>query len=326
KDPLNLGTPFDSLSPEIYGSIHTNLQLTSQQLRDDLFTCKTSGESQVIAAGECVWIDVAALSQKGDRTYERFGFETSASALSAGAQIDLGEQWYLALAAGASVYETASSTQPALVNGSSNEAGIALKKSFGSTNIGLGIVGGSGEFDAERFSLFPFGDRVTSEQDASFFGSWLRVSHDIDAGGGWYFRPMLDFGSTRVKTQGFEETGAGALNLIVDDSSQAYVTLKPAIEFGGEFKDDNLIIRPSVYLGYTQFLTNPNPATSARLAGAPNVESFEVTSQGDRHIFDAAANVEVSFLNGLSMKLGYWGQFSRNTTVHGADFKLNFSF
>ncbi|OKH17140.1 hypothetical protein NIES208_10680 [[Limnothrix rosea] IAM M-220] len=326
-EPLDLRTPYDSLSPEIYGSIHTNFQLTSQQLRDDLFTCKASGDQRILKEGECLWLDIAALGNNGDRTSEYFDFETSVSAISGGAQLDLGEQWYLALAAGASVYETSSAVQPAMMNGSSNQAGLAVKKSFGNTDIGLGVVGGSGEFDAERFNLFPTGDRVTSEQDASFFGSWLRISHDIDAGGGWYVRPMLDFGSTRVKYNGFEETGAGALNLIVDDSSQAYVTLNPAIEFGGEFKDENLTIRPTIYLGYTHYLTDPNPSTSARLAGAPQgVDSFEVTSLGDRSKFDAAANVELLFLNGLSMKLGYWGQFSRNTTVHGADFKMKFSF
>jgi len=318
--------PFDSLSPEIYGQLQNNLQLTAQQFTNDLFTCRSNDQQIATAEGQCFWVNGSFQRYDGDRTDEHFGFDTSISLLSAGAQWDLGNDWFIGVAAGISPQETRS-TIPADLEGVSTQAGVALKKSLGATNIGLSVVGGLGQFEAERRGIFPTDGQVTSEQDAAFFGSTLRISHDIPLQERWYVRPMLDVGLTRVSYEGFDEKGAGAFNLEVDGDSKAYATLNPAIEFGGAIQSGNVIIRPTVSFGYTRYLSDPSADVSAKLAGAPaNIDDFTVSSLADRNIFDTEAGVEFLFQNGLSAKLGYWGQYSKNTSSHGAEFKLNLRF
>ena len=323
-----LANAYDRLSPEIYGSIQTNLQLTSQQFVNNLFTCQARGGNyRFIAEGKCVWFEASIQSYNSDRTTDYFGFNSLTPTVSAGIQFDLGQDWFLGVAASHSTYETDfSGNVAAQINGSSNQAGIAIKKIFGPTKVSFGFVGGQGEFTSKRHNVFPFGNTATSAQSASFFGSQLRISHDL-GGANWYLRPMLDFGWSQVNHQGFQEQGAGAMNLVVLGGSKNYFTLSPALEMGGEIKSGSLLIRPRASVGYTRYLSDPASSVAARLEGAPsNVPAFTVSGLDDRDYLSVAADVSFLFKNNLAVKLGYWGQYSRNTSSNGAYLNLSFSF
>jgi hypothetical protein len=319
---------YNRLSPEIYGSIQSNLQLASQRFLNNLFTCRNrEGNNRFIAEGQCVWFETSTQGYNSDRTTNHFGFESSNSDLSAGIQFDLGQDWFLGASVGHSTYQTDfSGATAAQISGFTREGGVAIKKIFGSTKVGLGFVGGYSEFDSERHNVFPFNTTASATQSASFFGSRLRISHDL-GGTQWYIRPMLDFGLSRVKHQGFHENGAGALNLVVSEGSNTYATFSPAIEVGGEIKSGQLRILPRASIGYMHYLSNPSPSVSARLEGAPSsVSSFEVSSLGDRDSLDTSANIDFLFQNGIDVSLGYWGQYSQHTSSNGGYLKMSLSF
>ncbi len=320
---------YDRLSPEIYGSIQSNLHLTTQRFMNNLFTCQDrAGTNRVIVKGKCVWFEGSTQRYKSDRTADYFGFNAAIPAVSAGVQFDLGKDWSLALAAGnSSTYETDfSDNVSAQIQGFSNQFGLSLKKVMGSTKIAAGLVGGYGEFNAVRRNIPAFNTTASSHQNTSLFGAQLRISHDFEHAQ-WYVRPMLDVSLSQAKYEGFRETGAGALNLIVAGDRQTNPAISPSLEVGGEIRSGQVLIRPRVAIGYTRYLANPAPAVSAQFEGAPaNVQPFDVASLADRDYFDMSVDVNLLFQNGFSATLGYWGQRSQHTGSNVGFLKLLYSF
>jgi hypothetical protein len=324
-----LGQSYDQLSPEMYGTIPSNLHLTANRFVNNLFTCNDrEGTNRAIVAGSCVWFGGATQRYQRDRTTDYFGSDTSTPSISAGVQFNLGKNWFLGLAIGNNTYETdfANPIGGSIIEGSSTQLGISLKKTMGATTIGVGLVGGFGDFSATRQTTFPFNATASSSQDTSLLGTKLRIAHDFGQPKS-YIRPMLDFGLSKVKSQGFRETGAGALNLIVAEDRQVNTTISPALEVGGEFKSGKVLIRPRGSIGFTYNLTDPSPTLSAQFEGAPaGVSAFNVSSLADRSYLDLSADVNFVFPNGFSLMLGYLGQHSRNTSANAGQIKFSYSF
>jgi outer membrane autotransporter protein len=274
-----------------------------------------------------VWFEGSTQSYKSDRTADYFGFNASIPAVSAGVQFDLGKDWFLGLAAGNSTHETGfSDNVSARIQGNSNQFGMSLKKVMGSTKIAAGLVGGYGEFNSVRRNILPFNTTASSNQNTSLFGAQLRISHDFEQPQ-WYLRPMLDLSLSKSRYEGFRETGAGALNLIVAEDYQTNPTISPSLEIGGEIRSGKVLIRPRAAIGYTRYLANPSPSVLAQFEGAPsNVQSFDVSSLADRDYLDISVDVNFLFQNRFAVTLGYWGQRSQHSGANAGFLKLLYSF
>jgi hypothetical protein len=319
---------YNHLSPEIYTSTVTNLILASQSYADKLFSCDTkSGPNRFISESQCIWLDAAIGGYTGDRTDDYFGYQASAANLGAGIQWDLGKNWFASIGVGRTSYQTQfGDLISGNLDGFTNQAGVSIKKVMGATKVGVAFVGGFGNFQSDRHDVFPFGDTATASQNVSFMASRLRVSHDLEQRD-WYVRPSLDFGISQVSQAGFRETGADAFNLVVSGGSTTTSLLAPAIQIGGEIKNGKLLIRPRAAVGYTHYLSDPSPEISARFAGAPGgVSDFQVTGLLDQDYLDLSAGIDLIFHNGVSLKLGYTGQFSANSTAHGAELRMAIPF
>jgi len=319
---------YNHLSPEMYISTITNLILASQVNADSLFKCDTKdGPNRFISESQCVWFDASIAGYTSDRTDDYFGYQSSAANVGAGIQWDLGSNWFASIGVGRTSYQTQFGD---LISGSldgfTNQAGVSIKKVMGATKVGLAFVGGVGNFQSDRRDVFPFGDTATASQNVSFIASRLRVSHDLEQRD-WYVRPSLDFGISRVSQAGFRESGADAFNLVVSGSSTTTSLLAPAIHIGGEIKNGKLLIRPQAAVGYTRYLSDPSPEISARFAGAPGgASNFQVTGMLDQDYLDLSGGIDLIFHNGVSLKLSYTGQFSGNSTAHGAELRVAIPF
>ncbi len=323
-----LANAYDHLSPEAYSTMEVATVLSDVRFGNALFSCRVrDGEFRFAREGECIWFDVYALRLDSDVTHENFGYEQKAVSATAGMQKAIADDWRLGLAIS---YEHSEIDIEDLaeIEGGSIRAGVTLKRLFGGTTVGGALTGGAGSYDATRYVDFPTrGIRADGDQDLRFIGAQLRVAHDFEWGD-WYLRPMIDAGVTYFEFDGFEESGAGAANLLVEGRSETYVSLRPALEIGGEVvTGDGTLVRPRAKLGVTQFLSGTDPEIAARLEGAPaGVRPFVVKQDFDETYLDVEVGVDVLTKGGATFRASYIGQFSDHTDSHGVMLKVSVPF
>ena len=203
-----------------------------------------------------------------------------------------------------------------------------LKGRRGDTTFSASLSGGRGGYDSQRAVDLPTGAvTALSSQRVVFLASHLRLAQLMDQGG-WYLRPLVDLGVTRVNRKGFAETGAGAANLIVRSQGETFATLEPAIEFGAESRRaDGALVRPFLRAGVMQWLSGATPATQAVLQGAPaGTEAFTVNGRIARTFVVLNAGVDVIDVGGAVLRLGYAGQYASTLKQHGLTVKASMPF
>jgi uncharacterized protein with beta-barrel porin domain len=139
---------------------------------------------------------------------------------------------------------------------------------------------------------------------------------------------MLDLGVSHAWYSGFKENGAGGANLDVRSRDETYVTLTPALEIGGEIRRmDGTLVRPYVKLGVTQFLSGTSPEVTASFEGAPvGVAPFTVQGATDKSYTNVDIGLNVLYVKGAIVRLGYSGKFSDHAKSNGAALKLSIPF
>ena len=80
-------------------------------------------------------------------------------------------------------------------------------------------------------------------------------------------------------------------------------------------------------LGVNRFIDGGSFGVEAMLQGAPEDAGFLGVSQElDRTVRECAAGVDVLTGNGVTLRVGYSGQFTASGTTHGATLKFTRSF
>ena len=317
---------YNSVSSEAFTSAPQTVAKGATRFVENMFSCQVAdGPNKFISEGQCGWIDATGFTFSRDSTYENFGYYTTSYGLNGGAQLDLGNDYYLGVSFGQSRSNTNYSTVSAKIRGITNQAGLAIKKVVGATKFALGFGGGLTKSRVERNNVFP-DTTARSNQTLTHIASTFRIAHDLDFGD-WYLRPSLDLGLTQVWMSRFKESGAGALNLYTDAFENTDVTITPMLEVGGQMLTGGTIFRPSLAIGYSQSLTGSDIDVRSRFAGAPSGSgSFKTVDYADSGAIQVGANFDVIFENGVTLNLGYNGGFSRNSELHGGMVKVSVPF
>jgi hypothetical protein len=324
----DLAHAYDRLSPEVYTTTQVAMLLSEQRFTNALFSCRVrEGEFRFAREGECVWFDVYANWLDSDATHENFGFDQRTISATGGMQKVIADDWRLGVAIS---YEdsTYDVEDLAEIDGGAIRAGVTLKRLFDATTVAAALTGGGGMYDATRFVNFPDpGIRAHGDQDIYFVGAQLRVAHDFEQGD-WYVRPMLDGGVTYITFDGFEESDAGAANLRVKGRNETYVSVRPALEVGGEIvTGDGTLVRPRALVGVTQFLSGGDPEVAAQLEGAPaGVSPFIVKQDFDETYLNVEVGVDVLTKGGTTVRAGYLAQFSDHTDSNAVMLKVSMPF
>jgi outer membrane autotransporter protein len=190
------------------------------------------------------------------------------------------------------------------------------------------LSAGEGRYDTQRFVNFPaVGTVATGKQKIDFLSSHLRAAYAFDFGD-WYLRPLLDFGVSRTRLGAFSESGAGAANLNVQQQTETYVSVQPALEFGTEWaQSGGTLIRPFTALGVTHYLSGNNPQITASLQGVPaGVAPFTVNGEMDKTFGNLTLGVDFLARDGKNVRVSYDGQFSDHTESHAFSVKLSLPF
>ncbi|WP_294262542.1 autotransporter outer membrane beta-barrel domain-containing protein [Propionivibrio sp.] len=155
-----------------------------------------------------------------------------------------------------------------------------------------------------------------------------KISHDLVTGDNSYVRPMVGVGVTRVLRNAYGESGAGGANLQVEKEWDTFVSLHPAIEFGGEHAlEDSTLLRPYLRLGLTRFLSDNDRHITASLQGAPaGVEPLHGSHQVGQYLRRRLLGLDVLTKKGATVRLDYTGQFSSHSSANAVWVKLSMPF
>ncbi len=354
-----LAAAYDSMSPEVYTSSQRNLELSSSRFLETMFGCnqlessykfnadgeeiatnrtayqtmedeasKGAGEGQDAAKKEShlFWVNTTAGFYTSSQTSQYMGFTADTIDFSAGVQWALTDEWYVGAALGHTTYTTNFSDGiSATSEGTSSQIGAYVAKLFGPTKVSLGIAGGVSEIDVDRSNIFSATGPASGELDSAFFATRFRVSHNFDLSD-WYIRPFLDLGFSSIHNNSLTETGAGAMNLVIDAGTYNVFTVSPTLQVGWEIKSGSLSIRPNASIGYTRY-SNSAPSFSATLQGGPGgVSSFDVSGLNDLDYLNTSGGIDLAFSNSVVFQFVYSGQFSQNTSADNYQLKIVFPF
>lgn len=197
---------------------------------DDAMSCGARTGAVVSQdGGHCYWAGVADanISQAGTG-----GYRGDVSGVGFGAQLRVAPQLTLGVTAGGGDADLKGRDGLSSADGTSGYAGVSLTRDVGNLALSVGLTGSYGEYDTERHIRVP-GYMATARgtTDITTVGARLRAAYTASLGAA-YLRPKLDLDLIHVRASGYDESGAGILDLDVEENSQTALITTPALEVG----------------------------------------------------------------------------------------------
>ena len=166
-----------------------------------------------------------------------------------------------------------------------------------------------------------------SNRDLETFSGMLQVSHTFTTDEG-YIRPAAGVGFTHLMADKAMETGAGALNLQLQDYDETHVWARLGLEVGRTFnlKSGN---RLNLHgdLGFQHYLTDGQTTARAGLEGAPaGVDPMAVEIDLNEAHGYGSIGLEVITPMGVSVGLDYSTILDSHSSVDRWDFSISIPF
>jgi len=327
-DEEQLKAAYDRLSPNIYLENQASRVFAGLGFDKTLHSCPVrEGDYRFAAEGECMWMNVTGRDVAHEGTSGTLGSSEQATSVNIGAQTALTEHWWGGLAFG---HETSDLTIPQFAerDGEQYMFGGIFKGRYGPHKLSFSASIGRGSYDTRRHILLLAGDEIVEgDRDVDTAAAHAQYSFEVD-GEAWYLLPLLDIGYTNVASEGFTESGSGAVGLIVDSMDYNFVTGRAALQIGGEWVVGNdTLIRPFAELGITRFLRGETPDIRAAFDDAPpNVEPFTQSFEFDENFTDVAAGFDVLWPKSFVARLGFTGQYGNTWDSESWYLKLLYGF
>ncbi len=255
------------------------------------------------------------------------GFKQDTTGMQAGGQKALGGGWFLG---GSLTYEDSwfrndAGTQK-LYNKSFTGA-AALKKEIGPWTFAA--VGGAGYNwgDATRYvTLGPLHGVAESEPNSSVFFGRARVAYEMAFDERFYIQPAVDLDVITVHQEGYTETGAGGLNLIVNDSTKTVYGVTPGLQVGKRFDiAGGLPARLFAGVGVS-FLSDDKYETTARFAGLSSMDTFSTYMPISDTVGRVSVGLDLQKVHGMQLKVQYDGAFADGYQFHGGSLRFGYRF
>lgn len=328
-DDQSLATAYEKLGPGALGTLTKSSTASSLEFNDAMHSCRQrDGDYRFIREGECSWIRFGGSIRDQERDDQNPGYRQDMVTMAGGFQKAVRENLHLGL--GVSYQQSALNSVFSDVNGERFEGGMIVKQRFDATRLSLSFSAGYGHYNTRRLVDIAAPGTYAQARPTLWSGALHgRISHDIMASENAYIRPMLGLGVSYVSRDAYDETGAGGANLRVEKASDTFVSLHPAIEFGGEnsIGGEGTLLRHFVRVGMTQFLGSSEHHVTASLEGAPSgIQPFTVTTRSDKTYADLVIGVDILRKSGTTVRLEYTGQFSNNSSTNAIGVKVAMPF
>ena len=273
----------------------------------------------------CLWAKPTYRQFSQDKGTSRAQIADDTSGISGGVQTALGENIWGGL--GFSLEESNTHIDGTTrIDGTWWQVGGVAKWTQGPWKISGSISGGHGDLETVRAIKIPGLSTIASSgTDTGFATGLARLAYSFGETG-FYVTPMLNIGFNHINVDGFTETGAGALNLLVAPASTTIFSGGPAVEIGATVMAQGLAFRPYAKFGLT-FLSEDAFTTNARFAAAPEtIAPFTTQMRFDDVFADVSAGVQWFSASGINLRLNYDGRFGDSSEQHGVDAKLTVNY
>jgi hypothetical protein len=325
-DPVLYAQALDRLHPAPLASQNSSATLTGLNFADSMMSCHNpAGPFAPLYETACDWAKVTGnIADKGSSSSSS-GYRDRAARIQVGRQTQVAPDWFLEFAAG---YEAARTT---VGNFSTTQAdrydfGVALKRQIGPWLFATAVDGGYAALDTTRNISLPGVQSAKSRPDIWRLDWRLRAAYLYDFGGGAYLKPAVDLDMIYTAMPGFNETGAGALNLQVASMDHLMFAASPTLELGRTLLWKNgQAMRPYVQAG-AMFLTGNAWTLNATFEGAPpGVAPFSSTNGIPNTVAKVSTGLDLfnmAGINGLDLRLEYGARFAHAYREQTGSLKL----
>ena len=304
-----------------------SIAMTQQRL-DLLLSCPVfAANSSMLVETECVWSEAGAQTLDQKASGGIAGFDDTTYSLRTGAQFEVAQDWFVGVAGGYDRSTIRSDDDRVGADGDIVYAGVSLKRQAGPWLLSGALAGSYGWYDNTRIIRIP-GFEAEAEGDLDIYNLSARVRAAYTfAQDSYYVRPLVDLDLIYSHAGGYRESGAGLLDLEVEDSGQGSVHATPAVEVGTRVELNETTAMRAFAAAGVSFSSIDSWDTSARLVNVPaGVGMFD----SEVPLADVAgrltAGVDIASENGLSLRLDYRGSFADTFTSHGGAVRLGYRF
>lgn len=271
----------------------------------------------------CAWVRVGERDAEQEARGGEPAYDQDTTRLQAGAQFDRGNGWFAGFSLG---YERGSFEILAAARTESESfmLGGVVKRERGDWLVAAALDFAHTHHDRTRIVTFPAPAVASSDSRDNVLAARLRVARLVEHGA-LYVRPSLDFDGYAIFSGGFTETGAGAMNLTVEDDGNFIGSATLALELGGRFDVASSVLRPFAQLGVTGYSAE-SIDLSARFEGAPVAASdFTVSSRLPATLVSGRAGLDWSYAGG-GLRVEYEQRAGRGYEDQSLHAKWRFEF
>jgi hypothetical protein len=324
-DPKTYAQALDRLHPAAYDNQVSAATFTGLSFADSMMSCRAPfGTFAPLYETACDWAKVtgslAAMSPSAGST----GYRETAGRIQVGRQIKIAPDWFFELATG---YE-AGRTQAGnfvVTQADRYDFGAALKHQIGSWLFAAALDGGYASLDTTRTINIAGSDIAKSRSSVWRLDARLRAAYLVEFGSA-YLKPTMDVDLIYTAMPGFNETGAGALNLNVSSMRNVMFAATPMLELGQTLVWPNgQAFRPFVQAGAT-FLSNGSRTINATFEGAPaGVAPFATVTSFPQTLGKLSTGYDFfgfAGIPGLDMRVQYEARFGHDYTDQTGTLKI----
>ncbi|MBT8045250.1 MAG: autotransporter domain-containing protein, partial [Verrucomicrobiae bacterium] len=312
------------MGPDFYGELQANAIHRGERFGHLL---ASGGGHRIVENDYAMWFNYGTESGKHNSYLDYKRIDNSSDVFSVGFEKKIKENWIVGLGFTVEDHRSVGYGGQWQSEGDSRQLGLVLKHHQGNTEYAATLAYGWGQSDIERTGLVSSAFMANANRDLETFSGMLQVSHTFTTGEG-YIRPTAGVGFTHLMADHAMETGAGALNLQLEEYDETHVWARLGVGLGRTFtlKSGNRINLHGD-LGFQYYLTNGNTMARARLEGAPDgVDPMAVEIDLNKAHGYGSIGVEWMNRNGVSIGLDYSTILDSHSTVNRWDFGVRIPF
>ncbi len=323
----DLATIYDSFSPETYAVQAAILSFASQEFADSMMSCPTASASVQTPEHGCIWVKPKEDWLKLSHDAANLPFHEKTQGVAGGWELAFGGDgsWRVGGAMSADKVNSGLSSRTTS-EGWRYQGGFVVKKSIDALTLDLAVHGGGSAMQTRRIVLTPGGVLAArGRQKLNYLAETFRASYRLGTDRA-YLKPIVEASHLKVDTDGFTESGAGPLSLVIPRQSDDFTRVSAKLETGAEFAGNGVGVRPYSRIGVSHLAGGDKDLFAAAFAGAPaGVQGFSVSPGLDRTTLDAEAGIAVVGRFG-SARFSWSGQFGDRTRSQTLALKFTKSF
>ena len=331
-DRKSLIAAYDQLNPESYANgTQTSLNSSQQNtktIQQRMHSLRASLKSFAAdrRPGHGVWVQTFGQAGKQDSKDSFTGYNFGLHGITAGVDRFINDHTIL----GASLGYSAADIDLDNNRGSSDITGVA-GSIYGSYFTDRFYVDGSLSIapqkynNARNITVGSLQNTAYSKHNGQLFSGYVESGVNFNSGN-WTIGPFGSLYGFHLKEDGFTETGAGGMNLVVDKrTTDALIS-----ELGGVIatiiRYGRIDLIPELRLSWRHDFDIGDRVITSSFAGAPGIK-FSVDGQPvERNGLVIEAGATLFHRNGLSIPIRYSGEFREGYSSHGILGMLRYEF